>query len=61
MSSPGWYSRTSLKVMPRPLNALWYSPEKIWLESPRVLISIFRTFFNNSLVSMIAYREIKKS
>ena len=29
-SSPYWYSRTSLKVMPRPLKAVWYSPAKMF-------------------------------
>ena len=29
MSSPYWYCRTSLKVIPRPLKAEWYSPPKM--------------------------------
>ena len=36
--SPRW------KDIPLPLNAEWYSPEKIWLDKPRVLTSIFLTF-----------------
>ena len=56
MSSPNWYSRTSLKAMPRPLKTLWYSPEKIWLTNPLVRISIARTFFSSSAVSMITSR-----
>ena len=52
MSSPSWYSRTSLNAIPRPLNTEWYSPEKIWFTSPFVRISIFRTFFMSSAVSM---------
>src|ERR1051326_6213470 len=51
ISSPGWYSRTSEKAMPRPLKALWYSPENTWLERPLVLISIFLTFLRSSVVS----------
>ena len=38
------------KAIPLPLKAVWYSPAKIWLESPLVFISIFLTFFNNALV-----------
>jgi hypothetical protein len=38
--------------MPLPLKALWYSPEKIWLLNPFVFISILRTFFSNSDVSI---------
>ena len=52
MSSPNWYSRTSENSMPRPLKTLWYSPEKTWLTTPRVLISIRRTFLRSSRVSM---------
>ena len=43
ISSPCWYSRFSEKAMPRPLNALWYSPEKIRSLSPRVFSSTRRT------------------
>lgn len=50
-SSPNWYSRTSLKVIPRPLKAEWYSPANMWLERPRVLISICRTFLISSVAS----------
>src|SRR5262249_30555006 len=51
ISSPNWYSRTSLNAMPRPLKTLWYSPEKIWLTRPFVRISILRTFLRSSVVS----------
>ena len=47
-SSPYWYSLTSLKAIPRPLNAEWYSPAKIWWERALVLISILRTFLRRS-------------
>ena len=53
ISSPYWYSRTSENVIPLPLKAVWYSPAKMLFDNPRVLISIRRTFFNNSLVSNI--------
>ena len=51
-SSPYWYSRTSLKAIPLPLNAEWYSPAKIWWERAFVRISILRTFLSNSLLSI---------
>ena len=52
ISSPNWYSRTSEKAIPLPLKAEWYWPAKILLDSPRVFISIRRTFFRISLVSI---------
>src|ERR1044072_1932267 len=52
-SSPNWYSLTSLKDMPLPLKALWYSPEKIWLERPLVFISRRLTFLSISAVSTL--------
>jgi hypothetical protein len=48
MSSPYWYSRTSAKFIPRPLNTEWYSPEKISFTNPRVEISTRRTFLRIS-------------
>ena len=51
-SSPYWYSRTSLKAIPLPLNAEWYSPANIWWERAFVRISILRTFLSNSLLSI---------
>ena len=39
---------TSENAIPLPLKAVWYSPEKIWFESPLVFISIFRTFLRSS-------------
>ena len=53
ISSPYWYSRTSEKAMPRPLNAEWYCPANILLDRPFVLISICLTLFNNSVVSNV--------
>src|SRR6185312_7699306 len=53
ISSPTWYSLTSLNDIPRPLKAVWYSPENSSCERPRVFISIFRTFFINSVVSIM--------
>ena len=47
-SSPYWYSRTSLKAIPRPLKAEWYSPAKIWCDRAFVLISILRTRLSSS-------------
>ena len=52
ISSPYWYSLTSEKAIPRPLKAEWYSPAKILFDSPLVLISIWRTRFKISLVSI---------
>ena len=51
-SSPAWYSRFSAKAIPRPLNALLYSPEKIRSLNFRVVISTRRTRFNNSAASI---------
>ena len=48
-SSPQWYSRTSLNAMPRPLNAEWYSPAKIWWDRALVRISILRTLRRRSV------------
>src|SRR5258708_933547 len=50
ISSPAAYSRTSRKLMPRPLKALWYSPVKRWRVSLLLFISSSRTFFNISVV-----------
>ncbi|MPM37254.1 hypothetical protein SDC9_83861 [bioreactor metagenome] len=52
ISSPYWYSRTSENAIPRPLKAEWYCPAKIFRDNPRAFISICRTFFSNSLVSI---------
>ena len=60
-SSPHWYSRTSLKAMPRPLNAEWYSPAKTWWLSALVRISIFRTFFINSSGVMIRHARLDRA
>ena len=43
ISSPCWYARFSANAIPRPLNALWYSPEKMRSLNPRVLSSTRRT------------------
>ena len=51
-SSPGWYWRTSMNSMPRPLNTEWYSPAKLSLTSFRVVISIRRILAISSFVSM---------
>jgi hypothetical protein len=50
-SSPGEYSRTSSKSMPRPLKTEWYSPASASVTSRRVRSSIRRTFFRISRVS----------
>src|SRR5687768_17163936 len=39
--------------MPLPLKALWYSPANMWLVSPLVFISSWRTFLSISEVSML--------
>src|SRR6267154_6796492 len=41
-SSPGVYSRTSSKSMPRPLNTEWYDPARLSLTMRRVRISSCR-------------------
>ena len=51
-SSPCWYSRFSLNAIPRPLNALAYSPEKILSLKPRDLISTRLTRLSSSTVSI---------
>src|SRR5258708_13918931 len=53
ISSPAAYSRTSRKLIPRPLKALWYSPVKRWRVSLLLFISSSRTFFNISAVVSI--------
>ena len=53
MSSPYWYSRTSAKLMPRPLKTEWYSPENTSFTRPRVAISIRRTCLRTSRGIMI--------
>src|SRR6185436_6167192 len=52
MSSPGMYSRTSEKAMPRPLNTEWYCPAIRSRTSRSVTISILRIFLSSSRVSM---------
>jgi hypothetical protein len=53
-SSPGTYSRTSSKFMPRPLNTLWYSPARESFTRRLVRISMcalcagFRGFVQSS-------------
>ena len=49
-SSPGTYSRTASKFMPRPLKTLWYWPASESVTSRLVRISICRTFFRISRV-----------
>src|SRR4051812_3285501 len=41
-SSPGWYSRTSSKFIPRPLNTLRYCPANAVSMIPRVRSSMWR-------------------
>ena len=53
MSSPYWYSRTSAKLMPRPLKTEWYSPEKTSFTRPRVAISTRRTCLRTSRGIMV--------
>ena len=53
MSSPYWYSRTSAKLMPRPLKTEWYSPENTSFTRPRVAISTRRTCLRTSRGIMI--------
>ena len=48
MSSPYWYSRTSAKLIPRPLKTEWYSPENTSFTRPRVAISTRRTCLSTS-------------
>ena len=50
-SSPGEYSRTSSKSMPRPLKTEWYSPASASVTSRRVRSSTWRTFFRISRVT----------
>src|SRR5215510_5439 len=52
MSSPNWYSRTSLNSIPRPLNTEWYSPASDSFTSRLVRISIRRTFLRISAGSI---------
>src|SRR5687768_16858629 len=47
-SSPGWYSRTSSKFIPRPLKTLRYWPAKAACTMPRVLSSSLRIFLRIS-------------
>ena len=56
-SSPGEYSRTSSKSMPRPLKTEWYSPASASVTSRRVRSSIWRTFFRISRVREASIRE----
>lgn len=58
MSSPNWYSRTSENAIPLPLKAEWYCPAKILLDSPRVFISIWRTFFKVLLFPLIYFNNL---
>lgn len=48
-SSPGWYSRTSSKSIPWPLNAEWYWPASVSSTRRRVRSSIWRIFLSSSL------------
>jgi hypothetical protein len=52
MSSPHWYSRTSLNSIPRPLKTEWYSPASDSFTSRLVRISMRRTFLRISEGSM---------
>lgn len=54
-SSPGLYSRTSSKSMPRPLNTEWYSPARLSLTMRRVRISSCR------MPLMIAFVDLPES
>ena len=44
ISSPGWYGRTSLNAMPRPLKTEWYPPASVSSTARRVVISMRRIF-----------------
>src|ERR1700726_3737960 len=52
-SSPGVYSRTSSKSMPRPLNTEWYSPARLSLTMRRVRISNCRMPLMMALVDLV--------
>src|SRR6202166_1732793 len=52
-SSPGLYSRTSSKSMPRPLNTEWYSPARLSLTMRRVRISNCRMPLMMALVDLV--------
>jgi len=54
-SSPGWYSRTSSKFMPRPLNTLRYWPANAVSTRPFVLSSRWRIFFKISSGDCIGF------
>src|SRR3954469_20901388 len=62
-SSPGWYSRTSSKFMPWPLNTLWYCPASVSLTSRFVRISIWRIFLRISrgIIYRLRHRQLIKN
>ena len=55
-SSPSVYVRTSENSMPRPLNTLWYSPDRMDSTILRVRISIRRTFCKTSFGIIVVLR-----
>ena len=52
-SSPGMYSRTSSKSMPRPLNTEWYAPARLSLTMRRVRISNLPHAAQDGLVRLV--------
>src|SRR5271170_1433750 len=53
-SSPGLYSRTSSKSIPRPLNTEWYAPARLSLTKRRVRISSCRMPLMMALFDLLA-------
>src|SRR5882757_11309032 len=60
-SSPGVYSRTSSKSMPRPLNTEWYDPARLSLTMRRVRISSCRMPLMMALLDFVVSAGIFKS